>query len=101
MVNFHLNIFILCSIFVIVSGFSKKLQRLTFDEGYTQLFGHDNLMVLEDGNSVHISLDERTGLLLLLFLVWFVLFLSFTLFGTILFLVLGFSFLRVDNFRTQ
>nr|XP_009770781.1 PREDICTED: probable xyloglucan endotransglucosylase/hydrolase protein 27 isoform X2 [Nicotiana sylvestris] len=61
MVNFHLGIFILCSFLVLVSGTSKKLQTLPFDEVYSQLFGHDNLMVLEDGKSVHISLDERTG----------------------------------------
>ncbi|ONK65331.1 uncharacterized protein A4U43_C07F36020 [Asparagus officinalis] len=34
---------------------------LPFDEGYTQLFGDDNLMLLRDGKTVHISLDERSG----------------------------------------
>lgn len=62
MLNFHLNIFIFCSVFALVFGFSEKLKTLTFDEGYSHLFGHDNLMVLEDGKSVHISLDKRTGL---------------------------------------
>ncbi|CAI9784541.1 unnamed protein product [Fraxinus pennsylvanica] len=32
----------------------------SFDEGYSHLFGNDNLMVIKDGKSVHISLDERT-----------------------------------------
>lgn len=40
---------------------SLNLPILSFDEGYSQLFGEDNLMVLRDGQSVHISLDERTG----------------------------------------
>lgn len=40
---------------------SLTLPILSFDEGYSQLFGEDNLMVLRDGQSVHISLDERTG----------------------------------------
>ncbi|KAL0372786.1 UNVERIFIED_CONTAM: putative xyloglucan endotransglucosylase/hydrolase protein 28 [Sesamum calycinum] len=44
-----------------VSGFSRNLPILSFDEGYSYLFGDDNLMVLRDGKSVHISLDERTG----------------------------------------
>ncbi|KAK1301278.1 putative xyloglucan endotransglucosylase/hydrolase protein 27 [Acorus calamus] len=39
-----------------------NVETLTFDEGYTQLFGDTNLMVLKDGQSVHLSLDERTGL---------------------------------------
>lgn len=34
---------------------------LSFDEGYTQLFGDSNLMLLRDGKTVHISLDERSG----------------------------------------
>ncbi|TMW86303.1 hypothetical protein EJD97_021599 [Solanum chilense] len=61
MVNFLLEIFIFCYVVVLVSGFSEKLETLSFNEGYSQLFGHNNLMVIEDGKSVHISLDERTG----------------------------------------
>lgn len=34
---------------------------LSFDEGYAQLFGDTNLMLLRDGKTVHISLDERSG----------------------------------------
>ncbi|MQM05541.1 hypothetical protein Taro_038354 [Colocasia esculenta] len=37
------------------------LPVLAFEEGYTQLFGDGNLMLLRDGKTVHISLDERTG----------------------------------------
>ncbi|CAA0814733.1 Probable xyloglucan endotransglucosylase/hydrolase protein 28 [Striga hermonthica] len=44
-----------------VSGLSRNLSILSFDEGYSHLFGDGNLMVLEDGKSVHISLDDRTG----------------------------------------
>lgn len=55
--------FVFCSAFLalFVSGFSRNLPILSFDEGYSQLFGDGNLMVLKDGKSVHISLDDRTG----------------------------------------
>ncbi|CAO2832695.1 unnamed protein product [Amaranthus hypochondriacus] len=39
----------------------NKLPIISFDEGYSHLFGDDNLMVLKDGKSVLLSLDERTG----------------------------------------
>nr|UQE85527.1 xyloglucan endotransglycoslase/hydrolase1 [Dioscorea oppositifolia] len=38
-----------------------NIQTVSFDEGYTQLFGDTNLMLLSDGKSVHLSLDQRTG----------------------------------------
>ncbi|KAK8605297.1 hypothetical protein V6N13_102081 [Hibiscus sabdariffa] len=44
-----------------VSGFGKKLPILSFDEGYSQLFGDDNLVLHRDGKAVHLSLNERTG----------------------------------------
>uniref|UniRef100_J3LLT6 GH16 domain-containing protein n=2 Tax=Oryza brachyantha TaxID=4533 RepID=J3LLT6_ORYBR len=34
---------------------------LSFEEGYTQLFGDSNLMLHGGGKRVHIALDERTG----------------------------------------
>ncbi|XP_051148910.1 probable xyloglucan endotransglucosylase/hydrolase protein 27 [Andrographis paniculata] len=34
---------------------------MLFDDGYTHLFGGDNLMVFQDGKIAHITLDERTG----------------------------------------
>lgn len=46
---------------VLGSGFSQELPVLSFDEGYTQLFGDDNLVIHRDGKSVYLSLDERTG----------------------------------------
>lgn len=39
----------------------EKLPSMAFEEGYTQLFGDGNLMLLRDGKTVHIALDERTG----------------------------------------
>ena len=39
----------------------RAAAALSFDEGYTQLFGDSNLMLHGDGKRVHISLDERTG----------------------------------------
>ncbi|RWW30842.1 hypothetical protein GW17_00004549 [Ensete ventricosum] len=39
----------------------ESLPTLSFEEGYTQLFGDGNLMLLRDGKRVHLSLDERTG----------------------------------------
>lgn len=61
MENFHLIFVLLCSVFVSGHGFSRNLPILSFDEGYSQLFGDNNLIVLKDGKSVHLSLDERTG----------------------------------------
>ncbi|MFS8028153.1 putative xyloglucan:xyloglucosyl transferase [Helianthus anomalus] len=61
MQTFHLLFVLLCSVFVLGHGFSRNLPILSFDEGYSHLFGDDNLMVLKDGKSVHLSLDERTG----------------------------------------
>ncbi|KAM0013996.1 putative xyloglucan:xyloglucosyl transferase [Helianthus debilis subsp. tardiflorus] len=58
----HMMFVMLCSVFVVVHGFSRNdLPILSFDEGYSKLFGDDNLMVLKDGKSVHLSLDQRTG----------------------------------------
>lgn len=39
----------------------ENYSSLSFDEGYTQLFGDSNLMQYRDGKTVHISLDERSG----------------------------------------
>ncbi len=43
-----------------------NLLIMAFDKGYTQLFGYDNQVVLKDGKTVHLSLDERAGCLLVL-----------------------------------
>ncbi|XP_009763784.1 putative xyloglucan endotransglucosylase/hydrolase protein 28 [Nicotiana tabacum] len=61
MVNYHLVIFIFFSVVELVYGSSRNLPILAFDEGYSHLFGDNNLMILKDGKSAHISLDERTG----------------------------------------
>ncbi|KAL2557704.1 putative xyloglucan endotransglucosylase/hydrolase protein 28 [Forsythia ovata] len=63
--SYYLGIlaFVFFSVFhvLLVSGSSRDLPILSFDEGYSHLFGNDNLMVLKNGKSAHISLDERTG----------------------------------------
>ncbi|KAK4750315.1 hypothetical protein SAY87_027764 [Trapa incisa] len=46
---------------VLASGSLGSLPVTAFDEGYTHLFGDDNLVVYRDGKSVLLSLDERTG----------------------------------------
>ncbi|KAK9935377.1 hypothetical protein M0R45_022480 [Rubus argutus] len=46
---------------VVVSASSRDLPIISFDEGYNKLFGDDNLMILKDGKSVHLLLNERTG----------------------------------------
>jgi xyloglucan:xyloglucosyl transferase len=61
MVIFYLDLFLLCSVFALLSASLQNLPILSFDEGYSQLFGDDNLMLLKDGKSVHLSLNERTG----------------------------------------
>lgn len=38
-----------------------NLATLSFEEGYTQIFGDSNLMLPGDGRTVHLSLDQRTG----------------------------------------
>ncbi|WOK97519.1 putative xyloglucan endotransglucosylase/hydrolase protein 28 [Canna indica] len=38
-----------------------NLTTLSFEEGYTQLFGDNNLMLHGEGRTVHLSLDQRTG----------------------------------------
>ncbi|XP_010527818.1 PREDICTED: probable xyloglucan endotransglucosylase/hydrolase protein 28 [Tarenaya hassleriana] len=46
----------------LASGFAlEKLHVISFDEGYTHLFGDQNLVVRKDGKSARLSLDERTG----------------------------------------
>ncbi|XP_022726499.1 probable xyloglucan endotransglucosylase/hydrolase protein 28 [Durio zibethinus] len=46
---------------VVVYGSEKRVPILSFDEGYTQLFGDDNLVIHRDGKAVQLSLNERTG----------------------------------------
>ncbi|KAG6493343.1 probable xyloglucan endotransglucosylase/hydrolase protein 28 [Zingiber officinale] len=54
-----------CSPFLVFGKVStaalQSLPVLSFEEGYTQLFGDGNLILLRDGKRVRISLDERTG----------------------------------------
>ncbi|KAF5750074.1 xyloglucan endotransglucosylase/hydrolase protein 28 [Tripterygium wilfordii] len=52
----------LCSLLVaLASGSHGNLPIISFDEGYTHLFGDNNLVIHRDGKAVHLSLDERTG----------------------------------------
>lgn len=52
-----------CSLLLfVVVGASDDFPIVPFEEGYTQLFGDDNLVIHRDGKSVHLTLDERTGL---------------------------------------
>jgi len=46
---------------LLASASHMNLPIMAFDEGYAQLFGDDHLVVLKDGKTVHLSLDERTG----------------------------------------
>ena len=55
---------VLTLVSVVAYGSEKRLPILSFDEGYTQLFGDDNLVIHRDGKAVHLSLNERTGLFL-------------------------------------
>ncbi|KAG6468345.1 hypothetical protein ZIOFF_073021 [Zingiber officinale] len=38
-----------------------NLATISFEEGYTQLFGDSNLILHGDGRTVHLSLDQRIG----------------------------------------
>ena len=55
---------VLTLVSVVAYGSEKRLPILSFDEGYSQLFGDDNLVIHRDGKAVHLSLNERTGLFL-------------------------------------
>ncbi|KAD3640498.1 hypothetical protein R6Q59_003265 [Mikania micrantha] len=57
----HLLVLLLFSVFALVCGSSRTLPISSFDEGFSHLFGDNNLQVLKDGKSVHLSLDQRTG----------------------------------------
>ncbi|KAK1314093.1 putative xyloglucan endotransglucosylase/hydrolase protein 28 [Acorus calamus] len=58
----YLSLGLLYSLLITSSAIPiRDVETLSFDEGYTQLFGDSNLMVLKDGQTVHLSLDERTG----------------------------------------
>ncbi|KAI9074962.1 hypothetical protein K1719_043012 [Acacia pycnantha] len=60
--GFHLGFLLTFSLFlVLASGSSRNLPIISFEEGYTHLFGDNNLVVHRDGKSVHLTLDERTG----------------------------------------
>ncbi|XP_010271176.1 PREDICTED: probable xyloglucan endotransglucosylase/hydrolase protein 27 [Nelumbo nucifera] len=59
--SYFLGWLMVFSALVLASATPKNLPVLSFDEGYSQLFGEDNLMLLRDGKTVHLSLDERTG----------------------------------------
>ncbi|KAJ0490504.1 putative xyloglucan:xyloglucosyl transferase [Helianthus annuus] len=52
---------ILGFVFALASGSSTTLPISSFDEGFSHLFGDNNMQVLKDGKSVHLSLDQRTG----------------------------------------
>ncbi|XP_022146454.1 probable xyloglucan endotransglucosylase/hydrolase protein 28 [Momordica charantia] len=51
----------LCLFAIFASGSRRNFPILDFEEGYSPLFGDDNLVLLKDGKSVHLHLDERTG----------------------------------------
>ncbi|KAK9000794.1 hypothetical protein V6N11_081280 [Hibiscus sabdariffa] len=51
---------VLALVSVVASGSEKGLPIISFDEGYNQLFGDDNLAIHRDGKTVHLTLNERT-----------------------------------------
>lgn len=59
--GFLLSLTCFAVLLVLASGSSPNLPIISFDEGYTQLFGDNNLALHGDGQSVHLALDERTG----------------------------------------
>ncbi|KAK9274360.1 hypothetical protein L1049_019174 [Liquidambar formosana] len=57
-------LFLLVCIHVFLASGSPQnlnLPTSTFDEGFQHLYGDDHVFILENGKSVHISLDSRTG----------------------------------------
>ncbi|KAJ6812019.1 putative xyloglucan endotransglucosylase/hydrolase protein 28 [Iris pallida] len=59
-----LYVLTLLSFFISTTSYGHVFENyssLAFEEGYTQIFGDSNLMLVRDGRAVHISLDERSG----------------------------------------
>ncbi|KAA8546985.1 hypothetical protein F0562_003414 [Nyssa sinensis] len=48
MVDYYLRLFVICSVLALPFGSSRNLPIISFDDGYSQLFGDDNLMILKD-----------------------------------------------------
>ncbi|KAK8624703.1 hypothetical protein V6N13_089591 [Hibiscus sabdariffa] len=61
---------VLALVSVVASGSEKGLPIISFDEGYNQLFGDDNLAIHRDGKTVHLTLNERTILFSRFFLIY-------------------------------
>ncbi|KAE9610552.1 hypothetical protein Lal_00029817 [Lupinus albus] len=62
MERFHMGLlFLFFSLFSAMVSSRNFLPMIPFDEGYTPLFGDNNLAIHRDGKTVHLSLDERTG----------------------------------------
>ncbi|KAJ4961830.1 hypothetical protein NE237_021740 [Protea cynaroides] len=63
MMGYRLGFLMVLSVLVLAYATPKNhnLPVLSFDEGYSHLFGDDNLMILKDGKTVHTSLSERSG----------------------------------------
>ncbi|KAK4254776.1 hypothetical protein QN277_010106 [Acacia crassicarpa] len=60
--EFHLGFLLIFSLFLVLAfGSSRNLPIISFEEGYTHLFGDNNLVAHRDGKSVHLTLDEHTG----------------------------------------
>ena len=61
MVHTCVSLLVICSVFVLAAGSLRNLPTVSFEEGYAQIFGDDNLVIVKDGKSAHLSLDQRTG----------------------------------------
>ncbi|KAK9280109.1 hypothetical protein L1049_013796 [Liquidambar formosana] len=61
MANSYLGFLLVWAHVLLASGSPKNLQTLTFDEGFDHLYGDDHVLILDDGKSVSISLDNRTS----------------------------------------
>ncbi|WOH15647.1 hypothetical protein DCAR_0935190 [Daucus carota subsp. sativus] len=61
MVHTCVSLLVICSVFVLAAGSLRNLPTVSFEEGYAQIFGDDNLLIVKDGKSAHLSLDQRTG----------------------------------------
>ncbi|KAL2347822.1 hypothetical protein Fmac_001822 [Flemingia macrophylla] len=60
----HMGFLLCCFLLFLVvssSGSPANFPIMAFDDGYTPLFGDQNMVIDRDGKSVHLSLDERTG----------------------------------------
>ena len=56
-----MKLLLLCMLITICYGCPGNLITMTFNDGFKTLFGENNILIQDNGNSVYLSLDNRIG----------------------------------------